>query len=172
MGKRGRGRPRSGRAAGGNPHGRPGKSAGPIGLTAVEEVRASTSWFIRAASKRWSQTSRRAWSSGRPVIPRRRRRPSLHAPGLPREPLGARRAGPDRSRRVQGSDPRPRAFWIRRRVGAQGLASEFLGPPTAGSTGQRTVLRRRRRPRPMLCAQSMPREAESLTAFARGLQEA
>ena len=36
MGKRGRGRPRSGRAAGGNPHGRPGKSAGPIGLTAVE----------------------------------------------------------------------------------------------------------------------------------------
>src|SRR3974377_2433036 len=36
MGKRVRGRPRSGQAAGGNPHGRPGKSAGPIGLTAVE----------------------------------------------------------------------------------------------------------------------------------------
>ena len=36
MGKRGRGRPRSGQAAGGNPHGRPGKNAGPIGLTAVE----------------------------------------------------------------------------------------------------------------------------------------
>ena len=37
MGKRGRGRPRprSGQAAGANMHGRPARSAGPIGLTAV-----------------------------------------------------------------------------------------------------------------------------------------
>ena len=45
---------------------------------------------------------------------------------------------------------------------AQGLASEFLGPPTAGSTGQRTVLRRRRRPRPMLSRPGhAPRSRES-----------
>ncbi len=33
---------------------------------------------------------------------------------------------------------------------ARGLASEFLGPPAAGSARQRTVLRRRRRSRPLL----------------------
>ena len=35
MGKRGRGQPRSGQAAGGNRQGQPGQSAGPIGLALV-----------------------------------------------------------------------------------------------------------------------------------------
>ena len=75
MRKRGRGHPRSGQGRVqiglGNLARVPGRSNWPRWT----EVRTPSNWFIPAASRKWSRTTRRAWSSGRPVIPRRRTTP-------------------------------------------------------------------------------------------------
>ena len=170
MGKRGRGQPQSGGAGSGNRPGRSGDSVGPIGLTAVEGTPNAFELVHPRASRKWSRTSRRAWSSGRLATPRRRRRPAYTLQACPAN------------------------LWVHVALGRIAL-DEFKDSTLArGHFGYAVELRkvlpagfsgRLPRDRPanapfydaveglVRCfrSQAMPREAESLTAFAGRLQE-
>jgi hypothetical protein len=173
MGKRGRGRPRSGQAAGGNPHGRPGKSAGPIGLTAVEGSPGVYELVHPRCVEEMEpdfQEGLELWKAGDPEEARDALRYTLQAC--------------------------PANLWVHVALGRIAL-EEFKDPILArGHFGYAVELARKVLPasfsgrlprdRPanapfydaveglVRCfrAQAMPREAESLTAFARRLQEA
>ena len=173
MGKRGRGRPRSGQAGGGNPHGRPGKSAGPIGLTAVEGSPDAFELVHPRCVEEMEpdfQEGLELWKAGDPEEARDALRYTLQAC--------------------------PANLWVHVALGRIAL-DEFKDPILArGHFGYAVELARKVLPasfsgrlprdRPanapfydaveglVRCfrAQAMPREAESLTAFARRLQEA
>ena len=173
MGKRGRGRPRSGQAAGGNPHERPGKSAGPIGLTAVEGSPDAYELVHPHCVEEMEpdfQEGLELWKAGDPEEARDALRYTLQAC--------------------------PANLWVHVALGRIAL-EEFRDPILArGHFGYAVELVRKVLPasfsgrlprdRPanapfydaveglVRCfrAQAMPREAESLAAFARRLQEA
>jgi hypothetical protein len=173
MGKRGRGRPRSDRSVGARMHGQPGKSAGPIGLAAVE---GSTDTFELVHPRCVEemeldyQEGLELWKAGDPEEARDAFRYTLQAC--------------------------PANLWVHVALGRIAL-DEFKDPVLArGHFGYAVELARKILPagfsgrlprdRPanapfydaveglVHCfrAQAMPREAESLTAFARRLQEA
>ncbi len=173
MGKRSRGRSQSGQAGGGNPRGRPGAGAGPIGLTAVE---GSPNAFelvhpgCVAEMELDFQEGLELWKAGDPEEARDALRYTLQAC--------------------------PSNLWVHVALGRIAL-EEFQDPTLArGHFGYAVELARHVLPasfaghlprdRPANApfydaveglarcfrAQAMPREAESLTAFARRLQEA
>jgi len=173
MGKRGRGRPRSGQAAGENPRGRPGTSAGPIGLTAVEGSPNAFELVHPGCVEEMEpdfQEGLELWKAGDPEEARDALRYTLQAC--------------------------PANLWVHVALGRIAL-EEFQDPILArGHFGYAVELARKVLPpsfsgrlprdRPgnapfydaveglVRCfrAQAMPREAESLTAFARRLQDA
>jgi len=173
MGKRGRERSRYSQVGGGNPQGRPGMGAGPIGLTAVEGNPNAFELVHPSCVEEMEpdfQEGLELWQAGDPEEARDALRYTLHAC--------------------------PANLWVHVALGRIAL-EEFKDPTLArGHFGYAVELARKVLPasfsgrlprdRPsnapfydavdglVRCyrAQAMPREADSLTAFARRLQDA